>query len=334
MKKFMPFLISVIFVFTVSCLNEPYDDLLNTGDMDIINDSNTLPDNNTEDSNTEKEDSNTQTEDKEQTSDTVNQQDNEQINDDQPVDNETPDEDTSKTECGNGKVETGEVCDANTIACSDLDSSFTGGTATCQEGCRGWNVDTCEGGNTATPLAEIPARTHTLEYLYNGVADFNNGANQSNELWSSPLFSANIPLTNGTYYIPHNLADAHWLAGFYDSQSIQFVQQSYVYSTGQFTLPYVVMGAGINDAVAGATLSIGIKNENEVNFIIQDMMNEVECIILVGYGTLTVDTINLTPGAAGEFSFTTSKIGLYLPAQTPEGDMTSEIESSGFTICK
>jgi len=331
--KNMVFLISGIFVFTVSCINDPYDDLLDTSDSDILAVSDSLDQtvSSDNDSNSQIDDNSGSQKDEDQI---TTKPDTEPKDEETVVDNETPDEDSSAAICGNSVVETGEICDKNTIACSDLDASFTGGDATCQEGCRGWNVDNCEGGGTATPLAEIPAVTFTVEYLYNGVADFNNGANQDNELWASPLFSASIALTTGTYYIPHNLADAHWRAGFYDSEAIQFVQQSYVLNTGQLTLPYIVMGTGTSDAVPGAELSIGIKNENEVNFIVQDMMNEVECIILVGYGTLTVNTINLTPGAAGEFSFTTGKIGLYLPSQTPEGDMTSEIVSSGFTICQ
>jgi hypothetical protein len=329
MKNSVLFLISGIFMFSVSCLNDPYDEMLDISDSDILAVSDSTDDM-VNDSNYQVDDNSVKNDEDQ----TTTNPDTEIKDEETLVDNETSDEDSSIAECGNGVVETGEICDKNTIACKDLDASFTGGDATCQEGCRGWNVDSCEGGNTATPLAEMPAATFKVEYLYNGVADFNIGANQDNELWNAPLFSASIPLTTGSYTIPHYLADAHWLTGFFDSQSIQFVQQSYVFDTGQLTLPYIVMGAGISDAVAGAELSIGIKNENEVNFIVQDMMNDVDCIILVGYGTLTVNTINLTPGPAGEFSFTTSKIGLYLPAQTPEGDMTSEIESSGFTICK
>lgn len=327
MKNSILFLISVIFVFTVSCLNDPYDEILDISDSDTLEVSNDNSARNDEDQITAKPDT-------EQKDDETTVDDKTAVDDEPIVDDETSDDDSSKAICGNGVVETGEICDKNTIACSELDASFTGGTATCQDGCRGWVVDSCEGGNTVEPLAEIPAKTFTVDYLYNGVADFNNGANQGNELWDTPLFSASIPLPTGSYTIPHYLADAHWLAGFYDSQAIQFVQQSYLLNTGQFALPYVVMGAGINEAVAGAELSIGIKNENEVNFIVQDMANDVDCIILVGYGTLTVNSINLTPGVAGEFSFTTGKIGLYLPVQTPEGDMTYEIESSSFTICK
>lgn len=330
MKNSALFLISGMCVFIASCVvEEQYDEMSIISDSDSVAVSDT--DEMVNDSDSHIDDNSVQNDEDQ----TTTEPDNPPQDDETVVDDEISDEDSSESAiCGNSVIEAGELCDKNTIACSELDASFTGGNATCKDDCRGWIVDSCESESTLKPLAEIPAKTFKVEYLYNGVADFNNGANQDNELWNSPLFSASIPLTTGSYTIPHYLADAHWLTGFYDSQAIQFVQQSFVLNTGQLTLPYIVMGTGISDAVAGATLSIGIKNENEVNFIVQDMMSEVDCIILVGYGTLTVNTINLTPGAAGEFSFTTGKIGLYLPAQTPEGDMTSEIESSGFTICK
>ena len=70
--------------------------------------------------------------------------------------------------------------------------------------------------------------------------------------------------------------------------------------------------------------------------LIEDVMGEddEDCVMLVGYGTLTVDSANIAAGEAGNFSFTTSKIGLYLPVSTPEGDVSGEIESAGFKICK
>ena len=65
-----------------------------------------------------------------------------------------------------------------------------------------------------------------------------------------------------------------------------------------------------------------------------DVMNDADCVMLVGYGTLTVDSVKIAAGSAGNFKFTTSKIGLYLPGATPEGDMSAEIENAGLKICK
>lgn len=265
--------------------------------------------------------------------------DNVTTDSEQKDENIVNDEDANDSqECGNGKVETGETCDKNSVQCSTLDTNFESGMAVCKESCTGWDTTNCIAKpEEAVPLASIPAKTFTVDYLYSSSTDLSNGANQSNELYSQALFTASIALTNGTYYIPHNEANVHWLAGFYDSTTVQFVQQSYYVPdeyTSSFTLPYVVMGASIADAKAGAELSIGIKNENEVNFIVVDMMNEEECIILVGYGTLTVDSISLSSGVAGDFSFTTSKIDLYLPTKTPEGSVVTDIQSSGFTVCQ
>ncbi len=43
--------------------------------------------------------------------------------------------------CGNGKVEGNEVCDGNSIDCTEL--GFTGGTAHCKSDCSGWSTGGC-----------------------------------------------------------------------------------------------------------------------------------------------------------------------------------------------
>jgi hypothetical protein len=249
---------------------------------------------------------------------------------------EDPDEEQPKDEalCGNGIIEKGEICDKNKVPCYELGPEYTGGEAACKDDCLGWNTQHCFGPDPVSPVASITSKTFTLEYLYNGVDAFKYGANQDNELWSSALFSTSIPLTTGTYYIPHNVADAHWLAGFYDAQTVQFVQQSFVLSSGAFTLPYVVLGVLKSAAIKDAVLSIGIKDSNEVNFVVFDMVNNQDCVILVGYGTLTVNAINIAQGHAGLFQFSTSKIDLFLPVETPEGNVISDVQSAGFTVCQ
>jgi len=333
MKNSVLFLISGIFVFTVSCLNEPYDEMLDISDSDILTVSD-ITDEMVNDSNSQIDDNSVQNDEDQITTTPDNALEDEET----VVDNETSDEDSSAAICGNSVVETGEICDKNTIACSELDASFTAGDATCQDGCRGWNVDSCEGGSTVTPLAEIPAVTNVfeLDYLYASVSAFDQALNQDNELWNKPLFSANIPLTGGSYTIPHPDTDAHWLSGILDSGSLQFSQYSYQQSSGSLGMPMVVFGLYQSDAVPGKKLSVGIKDDKQVNFLVIDSMDggTTTCIMLVGYGDLTVNTSNLTSGATGRFGFTTSAIGLYLPGQTPEGDVTSDIQAAGYTICK
>ena len=46
--------------------------------------------------------------------------------------------------CGNGIVETGEICDSNTVQCTTLSSDYISGTATCNSTCSGYNQGGCE----------------------------------------------------------------------------------------------------------------------------------------------------------------------------------------------
>ncbi len=323
----------LIMIFFVSCItDECYDcsEFFNRDDSDESSDSDLLEE---DDSLSEKPDKGTV-----ETGDDGGSEVPDDGGSETPDDGggEKPDENGqgSGAECGNGIVESGEICDGNKMPCYDLSPGYIGGEATCKDDCTGWDTEYCIEPQPDEPIASIPSKTFTVEYLYNGVDAFNYGANQNNELWAAALFSTSITLTTGTYHIPHPLSDAHWLAGFYDAQTVQFVQQSYVLSSGAFTLPYVVMGALRSAVVKNAVLSIGITDENEVNFVVFDMMNNVDCVILVGYGSLTVNEINIAQGHAGLFQFTTSKIDLYLPADTPEGNVIPEIQSAGFTVCQ
>ena len=144
-------------------------------------------------------------------------------------------------------------------------------------------------------------------------------------------------MEGGTYSIPHPQANTHWIAAYYDSSVLTFYQNSYACDDSmdcQYATPAVLFGAALSALKAGKELSIGISDDNEVNMLIEDFMNDKDCVMLVGYGTLKVDSVNISAGSAGNFNFTTSKIGLYLPGATPEGDMTGELEAAGFTICK
>jgi len=187
------------------------------------------------------------------------------------------------------------------------------------------------------PLASFPAVTFELDYLYNGLNAYEAADNQLHELWNAALFNASITMNGETYSIPNPQANTHWIAAYYDSSALSFYQHSYACDDSmncQYATPAVLFGAALSALKAGNELSIGISDDNQVNMLIMDVMNDIDCVMLVGYGTLTVDSVNISAGEAGNFKFTTSKIGLYLPAATPEGDMTGELETAGFTICK
>ena len=268
------------------------------------------------------------------TSDSENNDSSDSVSDNDSIENES--------ECGNGTKEAGEICEKGEyVTCSEVSSEYSASNfATCNDYCNGWNTANCENSQEgAQPLASFPARTHELTYLYNGLTAFEEMANQEDELWKSALFNASITMSGETYSIPNPQANVHWIAAYYDSDVLSFYQNSYACDDSrncQYATPAVMFGAALSALKAGKELSIGISDENQVNMLIEDVMtnSEQDCVMLVGYGTLKVDSINISSGSAGNFKFTTSKIGLYLPGATPEGDVTNELEKAGFTICK
>lgn len=46
--------------------------------------------------------------------------------------------------CGNGIVESGEVCDGDSVKCTAIDSDYIGGTAVCNPTCSGYDESSCE----------------------------------------------------------------------------------------------------------------------------------------------------------------------------------------------
>lgn len=273
--------------------------------------------------------------------------DSENSSDNDPSENNdssdsVPDNDSieNESECGNGTKEAGEVCEkGDYVTCSEVNSEYSASNfATCNDYCNGWNTANCESSQEGVqPLASFPARTHELTYLYNGFNAFMEHENQLHELKTESVFNASITMNGETYSIPNPIADTHWIAAYYDSSALSFYQNSYFCGEEmecQFATPSVMFGAALSALKAGKELSIGISDENQVNMIIEDVINDKDCVMLVGYGTLKVDSVNISAGEAGNFKFTTSKIGLYLPAATPEGNMTNDLESAGFTICK
>jgi len=242
-------------------------------------------------------------------------------------------------ECGNGTKETGELCEKGEyVNCSTVSSEYSSGFALCNDFCNGWKTDECEtSGNGVQPLATFPARTHELTYLYNGQDAFNGMANQEDELWTAALFNASIDVNGSAYSIPNPQANVHWLAAYYDSAALYFYQSSFLCDENmscQDATPGLVLGADLSSLSAGKELSIGISDKHKVNMLIMDVMNGADCVMLVGYGTLTVDSVKIAVGSAGKFGFTTSKTEIYLPVATPEGDMSAEIEGAGLKICK
>lgn len=50
--------------------------------------------------------------------------------------------------CGDGHVDSGEVCDGGTVACTALGNNYAGGNASCNSTCSGWNTSRCTSSST------------------------------------------------------------------------------------------------------------------------------------------------------------------------------------------
>jgi Proprotein convertase P-domain len=59
---------------------------------------------------------------------------------------DNPTEDITNSVCGNGQIESPEVCDSTSLNnhnCTTIDMGFTGGTLTCNSECNGWDTAEC-----------------------------------------------------------------------------------------------------------------------------------------------------------------------------------------------
>ncbi len=55
------------------------------------------------------------------------------------------DDDTApSSQCGNGIVESGEVCDGGSASCADVEGANYTGTAFCRSDCAGWDASSCQ----------------------------------------------------------------------------------------------------------------------------------------------------------------------------------------------
>ena len=263
------------------------------------------------------------------TSDSENSDSSDSVSDNDPAENEA--------ECGNGTKEAGEVCEKGEyVKCETVSSEFVSNFALCNETCNGWNTEKCEkASSNVQPIFTLAPVTYDLNYLYNGTNAFKEGANQENEIKSDAPFKGKLTLSSGetVYEIPNPYATMHWMSAFYESGVLMFNQTSFD-DDGTIATPLVNIAAATSVLKQGSELPMGISNDYSVNFWIEDFYNNQDCVLLVGYGTLKVDSVNISAGSAGNFKFTTSEIGLYNVTATPEGDVTNELEKAGFTICK
>ena len=84
-----------------------------------------------------------------------------------------PKEADPEPNCGNNVKEEGEECDGDYKPCTEIDSSFTDGTAFCNYECTGYDTSTCAGGGSDedTDLTDDDDDSDSIEDEDNNIAD-------------------------------------------------------------------------------------------------------------------------------------------------------------------
>ena len=90
--------------------------------------------------------------------------DTETVDDTDPT-NQTDPTDTASN-CGNHELDTGEVCDGDTKACSEIDPSYTDGYAYCKADCSGWDTTGCQGNQDPNEPTEDPEEPGEVENVF------------------------------------------------------------------------------------------------------------------------------------------------------------------------
>ena len=101
-----------------------------------------------------KTDDNTDTEVEE--TDTATDNDNDTEIDPEPAD--------TASNCGDRNLDEGEVCDGNAMECSEIDPSYTGGYAICNDDCSGWDISGCHSSVPEDPTNTEPTDDPSEEF--------------------------------------------------------------------------------------------------------------------------------------------------------------------------
>ena len=180
--------------------------------------------------------------------------DTEVVNDTDPTDEPTNPTDTASN-CGNHELEEGEVCDGNAMECNIIDPGYTGGYATCNADCMGWDVSDCQGNQTDPTDTEDPTEpTESTEpdVSYDAkVCETNNEGEIEDVFVLGPYFVNIIDVAAGTDGAPRqfriyeptgaegNIPVIHFLHGFtykltyYDDMLTQLASHGFIVVSSQ-----------------------------------------------------------------------------------------------------
>ena len=149
--------------------------------------------------------------------------DTETVDDTDPTDTDPTD---TISNCGNHELEAGEVCDGNAMECNTIDPSYTGGIATCNADCSGWDMSDCLGNQDSTDTEDPTDPTESTVSYDAKVCETNNEGEIENVFVLGPYFVNIIDVAAGTDGAPRqfriyeptgaegNIPVIHFLHGF------------------------------------------------------------------------------------------------------------------------
>ncbi|MBR4531270.1 hypothetical protein IKO70_02520 [bacterium] len=216
--------------------------------------------------------------------------DTEVVNDTDPTDEPTNPTDTASN-CGNHELEEGEVCDGNAMECNIIDPGYTGGYATCNPDCSGWDMSGCQGNQTdptnpddPTDPTDDPTDPDDTE-----ICDQNNEGEIEDVFIMGPYTVNTIDIKSGTDGAPRdfriyeptgaegNIPIVHFLHGFqlkyeyYDDFLTHLASHGFIVVSSQSN--HGLLGAGGDSSTEEATKVITL-----IDWLKQNLQSKISVI--------------------------------------------------------
>lgn len=227
--------------------------------------------------------------------------DTEVVNDTDPTDEPTNPTDTASN-CGNHELEEGEVCDGNAMECNIIDPGYTGGYATCNPDCSGWDMSGCQG-NPANPTEPTDQTDPTDPSEPTEPTNPTNPGETENVFALGPYFVNIIDVNSGTDGAPRqfriyeptgaegNIPMIHFLHGF--SYKIAYYDD---FLTQLASHGFVVVSSQSNHGTLGIGGDTTIKEAEQIvtflNWLKQNLQTKVSV-------TVDVDNIGISGHSRG-----------------------------------
>ncbi len=179
--------------------------------------------------------------------------------------------------------------------------------------------------------AAYPAPYGHLDININSTYILTNETQIDQSMVNMSYFATGTFGTNGSTQ-PMGAQGAYYYAAL-DQNAVQIAQTPFA-NNGQTTLnPAVFLVIGAD--VAPGNVTVGLTQDDAAQLFVVDLNgNNISCYHAFGVGTLTVNTMNVAAGAAGNIAIVGSQIEIYSTENAPMygGNITSQM-GQGFLAC-